>query len=148
MLLWVCNYNLFFRTEDSPSALSKQLPEDASMKEPVLERTHVANYMPNAEQLASSEHAHFEDSLLDTHVLICFEDSLRLYSIKSVIQVGSLLASLFSLMILMLHLTGSSVRVMIKQFSNWNMQNRAVGPQLSRKTGKLVAWFCCTRQET
>lgn len=88
------------------------------MKEPVLERTHVANYMPNAEQLASSEHAHFEDSLLDTHVLICFEDSLRLYSIKSVIQVGSLLASLFSLMILMLHLTGSSVRVMIKQFSN------------------------------
>ncbi|XP_031376151.1 uncharacterized protein LOC116191849 isoform X2 [Punica granatum] len=66
------------------SAPSKQAPDDASAKESTPEEGQAPNDSHDTKQ--PSEDSHSGDGILDSFVLLCLEDSLQLYSTKSVIQ--------------------------------------------------------------
>lgn len=67
------------------STSSKQLPNGGSVKESIPGKVQVPADSHDIKQ--SSEDSHSGDDLLYSHVLLCFEDSLRLCSTKSLIQV-------------------------------------------------------------
>ncbi|OWM81744.1 hypothetical protein CDL15_Pgr007782 [Punica granatum] len=71
-------------SEVERSAPSKQAPDDASAKESTPEEGQAPNDSHDTKQ--PSEDSHSGDGILDSFVLLCLEDSLQLYSTKSVIQ--------------------------------------------------------------
>ncbi|KAK4748221.1 hypothetical protein SAY87_014807 [Trapa incisa] len=70
--------------ESKLSPSSKQLANNASTDQSSPECFQVLDDSHNVEQ--SSEDPHSGDALSCSHLLLCFEDSLRLYSTRSVIQ--------------------------------------------------------------
>lgn len=67
------------------SSSSKQPANNASTNKSSPENFQVPDDSYDIKQ--SSEDPHSGDALLYSHVLLCFEDSMRLYSTRSVIQV-------------------------------------------------------------
>lgn len=72
----------------SDDNLPEEASKDSSTKnEPVPGSSPIVLNSPENEQNSSSENPYSEERLLNSFILLCCVDSLRLYSTKSVIQV-------------------------------------------------------------
>jgi syntaxin-binding protein 5 len=74
-------------SESSNEMLPESHEDTATKKEHVSNSTTASINSHEGEQNPSSETACSEERLLDSILLVCCEDSLHLYSTKSVIQV-------------------------------------------------------------
>ncbi|KAK6943476.1 hypothetical protein RJ641_024578, partial [Dillenia turbinata] len=72
-------------TQSSSGNQAEQSTSDPALKNDVM-KDNTQDGIISHEDLSSSEPASYKDSLLDSFVLLCCEDALRLYSSKCVIQ--------------------------------------------------------------
>lgn len=137
----------FWITEGNTSSsklCNENQPKDsfkdtAAKNEPIPDNSEVGTNSHEVEHDSCPETAYSGENLLELFVLLCCEDSLRLYSTKSVIQVSldffnfTCNINIFFICLRWFDL----LREMTNPYIKWNMKNHVVGLQLLRKMEKL-----------
>jgi hypothetical protein len=98
-----------------------------------------------------SETADFGQGLINLFLLLCCEDALLLYSLKSMIEVTLVVSIIFfsiSTSLFASKLDCLISRVTVTQFGRRILQNHVVGLQPSRKMRKSVDWLYSIRVES